>query len=209
MRLGAAAFVFGVAALAACGEPRSLASAGAGAGACATCHGAPGEALPFRSSRNTPGAHDPHLAGELGRVVSCAECHAVPGTPEDPGHVQDSEQDVVFGALARTGGASPSFDGIGCTASYCHGNFPGGNASNVPVWQAVRTASCGTCHGVPPTTGAHEPHAREGLLCQNCHGTLLRAFHVNGVKDVPLTGWNAATRTCTACHHEGSRWEGD
>lgn len=202
MRLGAA-FVFGVA-LAACGEPRPLESSSGAGGECASCHSAPGEAPPFRSVRGTPGAHDPHLAGQVGPALACAECHTVPAKPEDPGHFDDSPSDVVFGELARTGGASPTWNGVGCAASYCHGNFPGGSTANVPIWQSPRSASCGTCHGLPPTTGRHAVHVNEGIACPACHGTVTVATHVNGRKDVPLTAWNASLRSCAqACH--GSR----
>ena len=203
--------------LAGCGESRGLAAPSAGLGGCASCHTAPGEGPPFRDQtgsvdpvRLTVGAHDAHLHGDLVSSISCGECHTVPRTVTDPGHLDDSPGDIRFGPLARTGGASPTYVATGCAATYCHGNFPGGNAGNAPKWLGGTAAAiCGTCHGVPPSSGRHSDHS--GLVdvtCTTCHGTFLQATHVNGTKDVALPAWNAGTRSCGQACHEPRNWDG-
>ena len=207
MRVGGL-WVLALAGLAACGDPRTLESdrGGGTANECSTCHTGPGESPPFRDVRGTPGAHDAHLAGVTAKPIACAQCHTVPQHPDDPGHFEDAPTDISFGPLARTGGASPTWNGAGCQASYCHGNFPGGNASNAPVWSTPRTQTCGTCHGVPPKTGQHFVHADQAIGCQTCHGILTPADHVNGIKDVPLQAWSAGTRSCGQACHEPRSW---
>jgi len=203
-------------ALAGCGESRPAAAQLAGEGGCASCHTGPGEAPPFRDQtgsidpkRLTVGAHDTHLHGALSASISCGECHTVPRTVTDPGHLEDSPGDIHFGPLARTGGASPTYVATGCAASYCHGNFPGGNASNTPHWLGgAIEGQCGTCHGIPPSSGRHANHSGQpDITCPTCHGTFLQATHVNGVKDVPLPAWNAGTRSCGQACHDPRTWD--
>lgn len=195
--------------LAACGESRVLEAPSAGTSGCASCHAAPGEAPPFRdqtgsvdSGRLSVGAHDAHLHGDLVQSISCAECHTVPRTVTAPGHLEDSPGDVRFGPLARTGGVDPRYEAPGCAATYCHGNFPGGNRSNAPTWLAgAGAAKCGSCHVVPSGSGRHPEHATAGVSCVECHGPFVAATHVNGVKDVPLPAWRPTSATCAqACH---------
>jgi predicted CxxxxCH...CXXCH cytochrome family protein len=208
MRLRSAFASFAVA-LAACGDPRPVESARGGvAGQCASCHTSPGEEPPFRTAGSDPGAHDAHLLGVVGPALQCSECHTVPQTRETPGHLEDAPTDVTFqpGTLARTGGTEPVWNGVGCQAAYCHGGFPGGSTGNVPVWSAPRSASCGTCHGLPPSTGAHVAHQNESITCATCHGTLNVGTHVNGAKDVFLTQWNPSLRNCAAACHGERPW---
>lgn len=202
-------------ALAGCGESRPAAAPLAGLSACASCHSAPGEAPPFRDQtgstdtvRLTVGAHDAHLKADLTVPISCGECHTVPRTITDPGHLEDSPGDIRFGPLARTGGASPTYVATGCAATYCHGNFPGGKASNTPHWLGGAVeGQCGTCHGLPPSTGRHAAHVGQpDITCNSCHGTFLQATHVDGVKTVPLPVWNASTRSCGQACHDPRTW---
>ena len=74
--------------------------------------------------------------------------------------------------------------------------------------------ACGSCHALPPGTGAHGEHTK--LSCGSCHGsgysktTYNSATHANGVVNlVSAIGWTAATRTCSnSCHGEES-WKPD
>jgi predicted CxxxxCH...CXXCH cytochrome family protein len=202
-----------------CGESRPAAASLGGPTGCANCHSGPGEAPPFRDlagstdpRRPTVGAHDVHFAGAVSAPVSCSECHTAPRSIADPGHLEDSPGDVSFGTLARTGGAAPAYQAPSaggqpsCSTVYCHGAFPGGNAGNSPVWTAARTAACGTCHSVPPPTGAHAAHlgisfGGTAITCSTCHGPVVPATHANGVKDVAIEIWQPQTGTCArACH---------
>jgi DnaJ-class molecular chaperone len=74
--------------------------------------------------------------------------------------------------------------------------------------------ACGSCHALPPGTGAHGEHTK--LSCASCHGsgysktTYNSATHANGVVNlVSAIGWTAATRSCSnSCHGEES-WKPD
>jgi hypothetical protein len=153
------------------------------------------------------GAHDRHIAGAGVTVpINCSECHVVPQSVGDPGHI-DGAASISFGPLARTGGLSPT----SCGATHCHGGFPGGNAANAPAWFAAREEACGTCHSLPPPTGQHERHVGEGIACTACHGDLLRTTHVNGIVNIGLETYSRPNRafpgTCTqVCHHDGVAW---
>jgi len=153
---------------------------------CGTCHGgvlpAPFTAAPptslagdvERSARGV-GAHEAHLSGnDWSRPIACADCHAVPGAVDDPGHI-DSEYpaEVHFPAVARAFEAEPSFDAETgqCKNTFCHGGSfvghrPSGGAVVEPVWNDTdpAIASCDGCHGLPPPL----PHP-EADACSDCH----------------------------------------
>jgi predicted CxxxxCH...CXXCH cytochrome family protein len=152
---------------------------GDGSGNCSACHGQP----------PSTGAHLAHTSAphRLSKPFGCGECHFVPTALMDPGHI-DHDRAVEFpagtSALARTGGATPAFDGARCTNVYCH-------ASATPGWSDGASASqCGACHGIPPADAAHAPTLGLGD-CHTCHrtvdasGTLNPATHINGVVDGP------------------------
>jgi predicted CxxxxCH...CXXCH cytochrome family protein len=109
----------------------------------------------------------------------------------------------------------PTWNGTSCSATYCHGAFPGGNAGNAPIWTAEPTGACNTCHGLPPAS----PHpAVDGGLdaCRTCHADPFSgASHVDGRLDVGGhdAAWvdpaspafhafsaNRAIADCQACH---------
>jgi len=183
--------------------------------------GVEGESLP---SQPAVGAHQAHVNPSsdtaLTLPLACSACHN-PFPPASP-HPSGATALVAFGALARTGGAAPSYDPVmGCAATYCHGNYaPGGNNAT-PTWTGGSDqAACGTCHGLPPATGRvvsiggppftlHVLHADVGLECGNCHpgygfsnGPVNLALHVNGVVDTGanLTSYDPATGACVGCH---------
>jgi len=112
-------------------------------------------------SATSIGAHARHLtAGVLGVKVACDECHAVPGTMLAPGHL-DGPVTVTFGAVATSGGLSPSYDPVTKTCSnvYCHGGTPFLKADVQPVaprWgQGRDLVVCGSCHDLPPPPPLH------------------------------------------------------
>jgi hypothetical protein len=140
-----------------------------GVEACDTCH----EAKP------TTGGHPYH-------ALSCTECH--------PGHDDaraadhpDGKVEILFGTLASTGGATPTFDpgSVTCTGSYCH-------EGKAATWQFGKL-TCDGCHDDPPPS--HGRFATSSTDCATCHGSM--ATHVDGKLDlVPLA--------CDACHGHGS-----
>jgi predicted CxxxxCH...CXXCH cytochrome family protein len=135
----------------ACGDPRPVASQ-QGLATCLRCHGQPPDT----------NAHLAHVSGGgLGVAVACGECHVIPTTIGQPGHIENPAP-VTFGPLASKNGLSPTFDPATQTCSnvYCHGNF---NLSKAPPatppapnWSAGSTAvACGSCHDLPPPAPTH------------------------------------------------------
>jgi predicted CxxxxCH...CXXCH cytochrome family protein len=192
---------------------------------CTTCHGGtlsggtgasganPVAAAPPRGTKGETstsdravGMHAEHLTSQrFTTSVSCEACHVVPtSTSHRNGTVA-----VTFRGLATTGGATPIWNGASCSATYCHGNFPGGaNATMTWANATVPAIGCTSCHGDPPLTGRHTLHVGgQGIGCNECHGagytavSVVAATHVNGQKDTVLAGFNG--RTCTlVCHGE-------
>jgi predicted CxxxxCH...CXXCH cytochrome family protein len=197
-----------------CGDSQSVVAL-AGSATCSACHSGPGDPPPFRApggltnpSLLPVGAHTPHLNGGLTSNITCSNCHIVPSVVNQPGHLDAAPpSDIVFGGLALTGGANPQYVATGCAATYCHGNFPGGNKSNAPQWLGgIAAGACGTCHGLPPDTGQHVFHVGIGIGCEQCHGPLARDTHVNGVVNVTLTAWQPATSSCAQACHNPRNW---
>jgi predicted CxxxxCH...CXXCH cytochrome family protein len=173
--------------------------------ACTSCHGAAdgtgGPAPPrdtlgnVATSARGVGAHQTHLAASnMHAPIACGECHVVPTSYDAPGHADDAlPAELSFGPLARARGATPSFDGVGCSNVACHDG--GGGSNRAPLWTVVdgTQAACGTCHALPPPS----PHPAESD-CVRCHGAVVNAsqsflqpaLHVNGRVDV----------SCVACH---------
>jgi predicted CxxxxCH...CXXCH cytochrome family protein len=165
------------------------------ANACTGCHGGEGgSAAPPRDLAGrgderlrTVGAHRAHLEGrhKLSAPVACAECHKVPATLKDEGHIDSAGPAELFpdvpgvGARARAGGTVASYDAAaGTCTTYCHG---GGKLLGMdmsaglvqrPSWTGGSAeAVCGTCHGIPPRLPGSPSHNGVTLLsqCVNCH----------------------------------------
>lgn len=198
--------------LASCLERRQEAPRETAENRCTSCHGdaerpgdfvarsAPPRDLLGQSDPGYPGvgAHSIHLEpGPTHAAFACTDCHVVPERIDSPGHADDARPaELVFGALARTDGRSPSYDALGrtCADTHCHG-------SSDAVWTEPRSSAdaCGTCHGLPPPA----PHP-QSERCFVCHGEVIdeqRNFvapelHVNGVAEY-------APGACSLCH--GSR----
>lgn len=163
------------------------------------------------------GAHAAHLdqAETPLSFQACGKCHQVPQAFEDPGHVllEDGELDppppeISFGPLAGLTPEGAAREGAPvfqettstCDNVYCHGDvFADTNAAlTEPGWLLADQASCGTCHGLPPST-----HAPGQDQCSHCHQAvvgpdlqiLASDLHVNGEVDFadPDLG-------CSGCH---------
>jgi predicted CxxxxCH...CXXCH cytochrome family protein len=186
--------------------------------ACPSCHGDPSRTLvsgadaqakaapPVDTHGNRAvtfrgvGAHLAHVnptAAAIAAPVACGECHPVPSSMTHA----DGIVTVTFGALSRTGGVTPSWNGSTCSNTYCHGAFPGGKGST-PLWATSGGLTCTTCHPSPPVDSCHPPQFNHdgGNSCSSCHkdtnstGTAINAtnlkLHMNGVVD----------GKCTDCH---------
>jgi predicted CxxxxCH...CXXCH cytochrome family protein len=211
---------------------------GAGGSSCIYCHGgvdnetgAPPKGLRGETSSSAlaVGAHTIHMEGSnISDGGSCSDCHIVPTSITSSGHFGlDSIAEITWGNQSNlNGGANWDRTAHTCTATYCHGNFNGGKASNSPNWTAVNQALCGSCHDIgsnPSTlTGKHQMHLNRGYACYHCHAATVNSSniitglndHVNGQKNVVF--WNGlgsyapSTKTCSNpgnCH-ETENWLG-
>jgi predicted CxxxxCH...CXXCH cytochrome family protein len=191
-------------------------------GSCTSCHGdstraaAIAPAPPKDTKGNTAttalgvGAHQSHLnAGPLRGAIACSECHVV---PSDTTHsTSTAPPPVIFGSLATSAGAAPTWNRTSatCASTYCHGGTLSGGSNTIPQWTRVdgTQAACGSCHGLPPSSGRHGEHS--GRSCGDCHGGSYTrtvadpSLHVNGGNiDVgnQITSWNRSTGACVGCH---------
>jgi len=195
----------------ACGSVRDVGTgvSGASTTTCTTCHGGQDNhtgAPPFDLRGGTDpslpsvGAHTAHVtAGAVAGAFDCDACHVKPSSIQSPGHL-DGVVQISFNALATASGTlSAHYDRttFSCSTVYCHGNFPGGNPNNAPVWtRGDSQAACGTCHGNPNATPPMLPSGHVDLAsgstaatCNACHGETVKADgtvdvaagkHVNG-----------------------------
>ncbi len=184
-------------------------------GACNTCHGSQENPAPPRdvSGRTDPalrtiGAHQVHLkANRLAGPVACSECHRVPQTVGEPGHIDSTLPAEVFpegaGTVARADGAVAQYDtNTGTCTTYCHGAGEGAQKDmsaqlmRTPSWTGGTTQIlCGNCHGIPPVDENHTPGTQLNQ-CHTCHGAtvdstgrlkiepdrngVLRSTHIDG-----------------------------
>lgn len=140
--------------------------------------------------------------------IKCSVCHSA--TVNAAGAIIDRTKHAN-GVKDVVSNASNTFNPVdaSCTNS-CH-------MSSTPVWTG--TVTCGSCHAVPETNGAHNTHltAANGPLlgtaqsaCYNCHDTNGNGKHANGVFDLKTctpchpgatpTWLNPASVTCSSCH---------
>jgi hypothetical protein len=180
---------------------------------CTACHGdatrsgdfllrsAPPRDLRGASDPSYPGvgAHARHLySSDTHAAIDCNECHVVPDRIDSPGHADDDRPaELVFGALAKSGGRTPHYDPVArsCADGWCHRD------QSDAVWTEPRTSAqaCGTCHGLPPAL----PHP-QSERCEVCHGEVIDAkrhfvapaLHVDGKVQ-------SQAGNCGACHGSG------
>ena len=146
---------------------------------CTSCHGGTNPAPPRDLAGHSAatfsgvGAHQAHLAtGSRSRVVLCADCHVVPRSVNDPGHLDSAlPAELSFSDVANAFGGSASYANGACSETACHGGkFLGthrSGGSNVrPQWTKVdgAQATCGSCHSLPPP--APHPYQND---CSSCH----------------------------------------
>lgn len=176
--------------------------------ACNNCH-AYAEDIQFEdvagnssSDSVTVGAHTSHYTNPSSLTVNvdCASCHIVPDSVWAAGHIDESPYaEVIFDTLATDDGSlTPVWDrqNATCAGVYCHGAFDfDGITGNDLTWTWTETISgdlCGTCHGLPPTSGGHFASASCGLAI--CHADVVSSQdhqtiidtrkHLNGARDI-------------------------
>ncbi len=91
-----------------------------------------------------------------------------------------------------------------------------GSASAPKKVPAPAVEACGSCHPLPPATGAHAKHAHERVACAECHGPGYRdgrtdpVLHQNGTTDVSASaGRDASGRSCAHACHGTETWNRD
>ncbi|HEY3494989.1 MAG TPA: CxxxxCH/CxxCH domain-containing protein [Polyangiaceae bacterium] len=145
------------------------------------CHGGDNPAPPRDVEGNVltsaagVGAHQTHVQGtERSRPVPCGECHVVPESVLDAGHVDtDRPAELVFSGVARAHDAAPVYANGTCRSTSCHGavfpDYPSGGSNTEPDWTRVdgSEAACGTCHGLPPPPP--HPLPSPEYPCHVCH----------------------------------------
>ena len=149
--------------------------------------------------------HGSHVATTLANPITCSACHTAPtgSVLADAAHVDgDGIAEVVFGAVARTGGAAATYTrasdtSASCAATYCHGAFSGGLSATME-WTSTAQVGCTSCHGSPPPA----PHpARAGYADRSTHGyeaNLTGLASCKGCHGADLTG--ASGPACSSCH---------
>ncbi len=175
-------------------------------GSCVGCHGvgedlAPPTDLEGQTDRSvvTVGAHVAHLEPSRGwsAPVACDACHLVPERTGSTGHIDTaSPAEVTWSGAAVAEGAQPTWDRATATCRNvaCHGGGPrfaddmATYVDREPVWTQERSPrlTCGSCHGVPPVNGDHDPNLSM-VDCAQCHGDSIDAsaqFLMNGARHV-------------------------
>ncbi len=129
------------------------------------------------------GAHQAHLVApsRLSGAIACASCHQVPTQIVETGHIDSPAPAEVTAALGWDRAAET------CANAWCHG-------SARPVWTEQGGTSCGSCHGIPPSTPAHTP-GQSFTSCATCHprtidssGTILINVGPNGPTSEHIDG---------------------
>jgi predicted CxxxxCH...CXXCH cytochrome family protein len=175
-------------------------------GDCNSCHGDADSPAPPRDAQGNDsigaigvGAHRAHLFSRIGRSLECKECHKVPQSAAEPGHIEGVTARVTITGIARNQQHQPSWqrDSQTCNDSYCHGPTASDPKSS-PKWTSSVDITCSSCHGFPPP--APHPQMKN---CSHCHASVIAsddltiefpARHVDGVVEVEFD------HGCASCH---------
>ncbi len=180
------------------------------------------------------GAHRSHVEAPSGiaQRYDCSVCHQKPSVVFSPGHLDGSTTVTGYTgsdpSLQFIGDPGWNRTAATCATSWCHGGYSGvytyyrddgsGNLfaidipyaglASTPKWNQVdgTQATCGTCHGLPPSVGYWHSGLHGGVYnaCDICHpgtkpdGTGFNdaTNHVNGVVNVAAR----YTTRCFNCH---------
>jgi predicted CxxxxCH...CXXCH cytochrome family protein len=166
--------------------------------------------------------------------MDCVACHQKPADALAAGHVDGiasvtgyTGTDPALAAAVRDPGWNEAT--ASCGTAYCHGATIPTGANKTPLWTAPSgtEATCGTCHGNPPTTGLHYDHIGGGnwyasANCSNCHSGIATGsgnapvtnaaivaptLHVNGTKDVVFGGYYSGFKVQGYPAGQTLRWD--
>jgi len=183
------------------------------------------------SSDPKVGAHDTHLRSlnNIGKPVSCSDCHTVPATAFIAGHMDGSslptwsnlaknKETTPGSAIPYTyasGMLTPAYDSATgtCSATYCHGATLTDGTNTAPKWNETgyltgdRATDCAKCHGYPPVTSTRLSHDPGNLNCAACHphNGSRDATDVLAGKDFHINGNLEAMKYCNSCHDYDTR----
>ena len=183
------------------------------------------------SSDPKVGAHDTHLRSlnNIGKPVSCSDCHTVPATAFIAGHMDGSSLPVWSNLTKNkettpgtsvpytyaSGVLTPVYDSATgtCSTTYCHGATLTDGTNTAPKWNETgyltgdRANDCAKCHGYPPITSTRLSHDPGSLDCAACHphngsrdATDALAGH-----DFHMNGNLEAMKYCNSCHDYDTR----
>ncbi len=158
---------------------------------CTSCHGQP----------PLVGAHDTHVNE---RGLGCSACHSGYNPMIDAGAADSTHINGTVNVNVSTDyGTNAAFSNSSetCSNVYCHGDFE-------PNWNLADQATCGSCHSLPPATGAHITHVTDqDYSCGTCH-SYSPSTHVDLNVDLaidPQYGgiYDSQSQSCNnvACHN--------
>jgi len=147
-----------------------------------------------------PGSSPASVVWDPPSQVTCGSCHAIPPT------------------MTPTAAHPNDMNCGGCHQGYTSTSVNKGLHVNGTI-ETSGNGACGSCHGLPPATGAHGQHRRG---CETCHPssqTVLAPSHNNGTVDlISAAGYSCGLvgckppgnyGTCTnSCHQSSQRWAG-
>ena len=165
------------------------------------------------------GVHEAHVnpaaTGAIFRPIACVDCH--PNNAGNNSHSEGTRNVILTGSTtANLGGLTATWTlGNGTSSAttcttYCHGatmgvGFTGSVGAN---WSWTGTAAtCGSCHGFPPSV-SHTNVLAAATDCNRCHGGTVNldgsinvagGLHINGQGDgggEPTAGGSS----CGGCH---------
>ncbi len=171
--------------------------------ACGTCH-----ALPPAS-----GAHATHVTDE---EIDCGTCHSGYSTTTATVFASTHINLTVEVDFPTDIGGTYDDPSSTCSNVYCH------SGSTVSWTDADLT--CGSCHAIPPASGAHATHvSTENYDCEVCHTgysaiseTTSESDHINQLADVAIAtaylgSYDSANESCNNvyCHSDVTvNWDG-
>lgn len=171
---------------------------GAAPTVCADCHGKNGvnnQQDSCSSCHKTASEFgDPASGNHASHVLKgpqdneCAQCH--------PGQRSNSHATGILNVRFNKGGryiVSSEGKIASCTGLACHEDRDWGGEG------------CGSCHGSPPETGAHQAHLQPDSTCRDCHrGNQHDDDQDAGVIEIGASGYDATTGACgvSMCHGE-------
>lgn len=154
------------------------------------------------------GAHFRHLSSVYMKKLKCNECHIVPSTPFEGGHMAQPRF-TVSQTLRFDQASSAKWDGLTsttlssfsgytsgtatkaatCSSVYCHGNRLKNGGTNglskKPSWNqdlttgTPGTTECGQCHGNPPdSVSGSHLGVTATTGCSGCHVAVVNATGV-------------------------------